>query len=247
MFFIAKFVGYLLHPFIWILIFLLFAWLTKNRYKRKRFVGVALVIALFFSNTWIIDNIFFRYEARPVLLPKGRQYQSGIVLGGFMSYDDATGEAFFNEASDRFIQTVRLYKLKYIRKIIVSGGNGSLRNNDFKEADYIRKNLLETGVPDEDIFIESNSRNTIENGRFVKRLTDSISYHDTALLITSAFHMPRAIKIFEKAGLKVKPYPCAFMVKKVQTKFTIASLLPSFYAMERWQLILRELVGRLRS
>lgn len=210
-------------------------------------MGVALAIALFFSNPWIIDNIFYHYEARPVSLPKDRQYQSGIVLGGFMSYDDATGEAYFNEASDRFIQAVRLYQLKHIQKIIVSGGNGSLRKNDFREADFVRRKLLEFGIPDRDIMIESNSRNTIENGRFVKRLTDSISYHDTALLITSAFHIPRAIRIFEKAGVKVKPYPCAFIVKQVQTKFTLASLLPSFDAMERWQLILRELVGRLKS
>ncbi|WP_336515268.1 YdcF family protein [Pollutibacter soli] len=247
MFFIAKLVGYLLHPFVWILILLLLAWFTKNKFRRKRIVGITLIVALFFSNPWIIDNIFYRYQSKPASLPADRQYQSGIVLGGFMSYDEETREAYFNEASDRFIQTVRLFQLKRIQKIIVSGGNGSLNNNDFREADFIRKNLLDAGVPDRDILIESESKNTIENGRFVKRLTDSINYHDTALLITSAFHMPRATKIFEKAGLKVKPYPCAFMVKKVQTKFTPASLLPSFDALERWQLILRELVGKLKS
>ncbi len=202
---------------------------------------------IFFSNPWIITNLMVRYQAKPVELQAGKQYQTGILLGGLMSYDEAGKQAYFNISSDRFIQTVRLYKLGHIDKIIVSGGNGSIKNNPFREADYIRKNLLDVGIPDSVIFIERNSRNTIENGLYTKQLADSIQQRDTALLITSAFHIPRAMKIFNKSGLKVKAYPCSFLVLPSDGQFGSGSLIPTMTAFDFWQIYLRELIGRLKS
>jgi len=247
LFVFSKIVGYLLQPFIWVLILLIWAYFTKNARRKKWLTRISILLLVFFSNAWIITNLLLSYQAKPVNLHPGEKFRAGILLGGFMGYDEVTGNAYFNNSSDRFIQTVRLYKLGHIDKIIVSGGNGTLKNNGFREADFIRKNLLEVGIPDSGILIERNSRNTIENGRFVKQLADSIHFNDTSLLITSAFHIPRALKIFRKTGLKVRAYPTSFLVLPSDGLFNAGSLVPSMNAPGLWHIYLRELVGNLKS
>jgi uncharacterized SAM-binding protein YcdF (DUF218 family) len=175
----------------------------------------------------------------------GEQYSAGILLGGLAGYDNTNKHAFFNASSDRFIQTLRLYKQGHIKKIIVSGGNAIFAGDNFREADFLVENLIATGVPREDILTEREAKNTIENSRFTHRITDSLQIRQPFVLITSAFHMPRAVTIFEKEGMKVRPFPCAYQVLPSDKKFNLFSLLPSANAFEHWNIYLKEQVGTL--
>jgi uncharacterized SAM-binding protein YcdF (DUF218 family) len=243
MFILSKLFGYLLNPAAWVLICLLIAWKTQRPFRRKRWLSAGLVLFLFFSNPFILQRLIQNYQWPPAPFGANEQYDAGVLLGGLMNYDDAAKEAYFNGASDRFIQTLKLYKEGHIRKIIVSGGKGSLRESPFREADYLLKNFQAMGVPREDILIDRASRNTVENASYTHRITDSIHSVKPIVLITSALHMPRSVKIFEREGIKVRPFPADYITAPVNRITTFTDFISSASIMGQWSLLIKEWIG----
>jgi uncharacterized SAM-binding protein YcdF (DUF218 family) len=245
MFIIGKILYFFLSPFVWVFILVILTALAKTENKRKKLAGIALAILLFFSNPWLINNLQYPFHAPPMPMAASERYDVGIVLGGMTSYDRVNKQGHFNMSSDRFIQTALMYKKGHIKKIIASGGqNGMFSEDNFMEADFIAKNLIDLGIPAEDIWIENQSKNTIENALFSKKIIDSNGGLKTkAVLITSAFHIPRATLSFEQAGIAVRPYPCAFSILPSATSFNAASMIPASWAMESWGSFFRELIG----
>ena len=245
MFLFSKIIAVLLSPLLWVIMLFIAAWIIKNPVKKKKIFALALVMILLFTNSWIIHSLTVQYQYKPRPMAVGEQYSAGILLGGLASYDDIYKQAFFNVSADRFIQTLKLYKQGHIRKIIVTGGNAIFADEDFREADFLVDNLVASGVPREDILSERDAKNTIENSRFTHRITDSLAINEPYVLITSAFHMPRAVSIFKNEGMAVRPFPCAYLVSPSDKKFSWQSLIPSANALNLWQLYLREQVGNL--
>ncbi len=245
MFIIGKILFFFLSPFVWVFILVIFTALAKTEAKRKKLARITLAVLLFFSNPWLINNLQYSLHAPPMPMAANEKYDVGIVLGGMTSYDRVNKEGHFNMSSDRFIQTALLYKKGHIKKIIASGGqNGIFSEDNFMEADFIAKNLIDLGIPEEDILIENQSKNTIENARFSKEIMDRNGGIKTkAVLITSAFHIPRATLTFEQAGIAVRPYPCAFSMLPSAIEFTGASMIPASWAMDSWGSFFRELMG----
>jgi uncharacterized SAM-binding protein YcdF (DUF218 family) len=174
----------------------------------------------------------------------GEKYTAGILLGGFVSYDEKNRRPFFNNASDRFIQAVRLYKQGHISKIIMTGGNALfIKDREYNEADFVVKNLVDMGIPTSDILSEKKAKNTIENSSFSKKMLDSVQVSGPYVLITSAIHMPRAVKIFSRTGMSVRPYPCDFEYTETDTGISWSNIVPSSTNFDRWNILLREFVG----
>jgi len=245
MFILSKFIGILLSPLLWIVLLSLASWFIKDSGRKRKTSRMALIMLLFFTNNWIIQNLMLQYQSSPKPMASGEQYSAGILLGGLAGYDETYKQGFFNQTSDRFIQTLRLYKEGHIRKIIVSGGNAIFAGDDFREADFLVENLLAMGVPKEDILSEREAMNTIENSRLTHRITDSLMIRGPFVLITSAFHMPRAMKTFTNEGMQVRPFPCAYLALPSDKKFGLLSLVPSANAPNLWNIYLKEQVGNL--
>lgn len=246
MFVISKIITFFLHPFIWIVLFLIAAWINRNGSRKKIFLRLALFFFIFFSNGYLPGYIWYHYQAPYAEMKAGEKYSCGILLGGFVSYDEKNNRPFFNPSSDRFIQAVRLYKQGHISRIIVTGGNALfVKDSEYSEADFVVRNLVELGIPSTDILTERKAKNTIENSIFSNRILDSAHVPGPFVLITSALHMPRAEKIFKQTGLKVRPYPCDFRVLESDIAFTWQSLLPSSASFEQWNLLLKEFAGTL--
>ncbi|MDX2045767.1 MAG: YdcF family protein [Chitinophagaceae bacterium] len=203
----------------------------------------SLILFLFFSNPYVIARLIISYQQPKTELQAGEVYSAGIVLGGFVAYDKQNNQAYFNMTSDRFIQTTRLYKKGHIKKIVVSAGSASITKTNFREADFVKTNLIELGIPEKDIITERNSRNTEENAAFSKRLLDSLQLTGPYLLITSAFHVPRASAVFKKAGMEIKSYPCAYLMIPSDAQFSWEKLLPSPYSFNQWSVYLKEIFG----
>lgn len=247
MFLLGKLIGYLLNPFFWFILLLFAIVIIRDDVKRKKLALITLLFFLFFSNPWIIKNIQLRIHSSPLPMDKTEVYEVGIVLGGMSNYDKFSKATYFNQSSDRFIQTALLYKKGHIKKVLACGGqNGLTEVSDFKEADFIAQNLKDLGIPEEDIWIENQSKNTIENAQFAKTILSvkGIS-NQKSVLITSAFHMPRAMDVFEKNGIPIRPFPCALTVYPSARKFTLNSILPVSWGMDAWGQVLKEWVGTL--
>jgi uncharacterized SAM-binding protein YcdF (DUF218 family) len=246
MFIISKIIAFFLHPFVWILLLLIAAWISRNAARKKILLRTTLIIFIFFSNGYILKNIWYHYQAPIREMNPGEHYQAAILLGGFVSYDEINHRAFFNHSADRFIQAARLYKQHHIAKIIMTGGNALfVKDKEYNEAEFVVKNLIDFGIPATDILAERKAKNTIDNAVLSGKMLDSAHIAGPYVLITSAIHMPRAEKIFRRAGMDVRPYPCDYQFSEEDTRFSWKNIVPSSSNFDLWNLLLREFMGTL--
>ncbi|TRL40513.1 YdcF family protein [Rhizobium straminoryzae] len=134
-----------------------------------------------------------------------------IVLGGAIENDvvASRGGVELNAAADRYTEALRLALSHPQAKILVSGGDGSISGRFPGEAGLAEQFFAALGVPPQRLIKDNTSRNTWENMLNTKALLAANGLTD-CLLITSGFHMPRALALFQKAGIAVVPYPVDF-------------------------------------
>jgi len=133
----------------------------------------------------------------------------GIVLLGGMIVPDvssARGTVSLNEAAERITATAELARRFPGARIIITGGSNALIFDAAVEAIFAIRQLEALGVAHERITAEEQSRNTSENAVF-SRLIANPKPGERWLLVTSAYHMPRAIGVFRTAGFPVEAYP----------------------------------------
>lgn len=143
---------------------------------------------------------------RPASLPE--RIDGIVVLGGGLegAINKIRGGYELNSAGDRFVETAILARRYPDAKILVSGGSGELLLDGEGDADTAPRLLTALGVASERLILENKSRNTDENARFSMDLIKP-QPGETWLLVTSAFHMPRSVGLFRKAGFPVIPWP----------------------------------------
>ena len=131
-----------------------------------------------------------------------------IVLGGVIAEDvsAARGAVALNESAERVTVAAELARRYPKLRIIFSGGTNALLFDKGAEAGFAVRQLEDLGVARERIVAEEQSRNTVENAVF-SRLIANPQPGQRWLLLTSAFHMPRAIAVFRAAGFPVEAYP----------------------------------------
>jgi len=131
-----------------------------------------------------------------------------VTLGGMISPDvsSARGAVALNEAAERITATAELARSYPNARIILSGGTNALIFDGAIEAVFAVRQLEALGVPHDRITAEEQSRNTIENAVF-SRLIANPKPGERWLLVTSAYHMPRAMGVFRTAGFPVEAYP----------------------------------------
>jgi uncharacterized SAM-binding protein YcdF (DUF218 family) len=136
-----------------------------------------------------------------------------VVLGGAIvpEISMARGPAALNEAAERITVTAELAHRYPSARIVFSGGSGSLFDAT-AEAPIAVKEFEALGIAHERITAEEQSRNTIENAVF-SRLVAQPKPDERWLLVTSAFHMPRAIAAFRAAGFPVEAYPVDYRTR----------------------------------
>lgn len=130
-----------------------------------------------------------------------------VVLGGGESPELSAvwQQSQFNAAAERVMVLPALAKRFPEAQIVFTGGSGSVLNPDFKGADGLASYLHQLGLS-ERVLLERESRNTFENAQLTAQLLNGVP-QQSWLLVTSAFHMPRSVGIFEQQGWRVIPYP----------------------------------------
>lgn len=131
-----------------------------------------------------------------------------VVLGGAITPDvsAARGMVALNEAAERITAAAELARRYPNARIIYAGGSNALVADRVAEAPYAVSELEALGVAHDRVTAEEQSRNTMENAVF-SRLIAQPKPGERWLLVTSAFHMPRAIGAFRAAGFPVEAYP----------------------------------------
>ena len=136
-----------------------------------------------------------------------------VVLGGSIDPDlsIAYHTPVIRSAADRIVAAAALGRRYPNARIIFSGGSADLFANDAREADYAGQIFESLGIGKDRLIMERRSRNTYENAVFSKEVA-SPKQGERWLLVTSAYHMPRAVGLFRKAGFPVEPYPVDWRV-----------------------------------
>jgi len=109
------------------------------------------------------------------------------------------------------------------------------------EGEYLRDIAEKLGVPSNIILLTENVQNTDQEAKAVVKLLNKEV--PNIILVTSAFHMPRAQKVFEAAGIVVSPFSVDFLSGADNTK--IMDFMPDAEAFEDTSFFVRELIGRL--
>lgn len=243
-FFLSKVLLYFTYPYVWIAILLIIAWRIKNSGTKRKLRIAALGTFLFFSNSIVFDEFMRTWEVDGVSYDDVEHYDVAIVLGGMASFNKDVDRLEFRRGADRIIQAVKLYKLGKVDRILISGDSGSLMDDGLNEALQAKEYLLDFGVNENDIILESESKNTHENAAFTKETLKEHPEIKTKLLITSAFHMRRAYACFVNEGIE-----CDIFTTDHYTGsrwFSLDRLLiPKISVMVDWQILTKEWFGYL--
>jgi uncharacterized SAM-binding protein YcdF (DUF218 family) len=241
MFFVfSKLLIVFIYPLTWIAAFLIAGLVVKKVQLKRKLIVTGTALLLIFSNPFLLDQFAKRWDVPSASLKNTKPYSCAIVLGGFTS-EDSNGNGFFNGAADRFIEGVKLLNTGKVSHILISSGNGNLFHDKFREADWVKTQLVLFKVPDSCILIENRSRNTLENAAFSKLVLNSRRLQPPYVLVTSAFHMRRSLGIFKKAGLEVIPYSCNYIAGA--DGVSLGEFIPSADALDTWNTYIKQLVG----
>lgn len=137
-----------------------------------------------------------------------------VVLGGGIdsALSAARGTPSLTRHADRLTAAAILARRHPDAKVLVASGEAALLPEGAPEAPFMRQLLVDLGVAEDRILVESKSRNTAENAVNARLLAEP-GPDERWLLVTSAFHMPRSIGCFRRLGWDVEPYPVDYVTK----------------------------------
>ncbi len=214
-------------------------------------LAVLLVIGAAPTGALLIAPLENRFPAPPANLPPP---YGVVVLGGAIDDDitRARGQTTFDEGAERLTEAAILARRYPSARIVYTGGSNSLLGRPSSEAEDARRLLVAMGVDPQRITLESRSRNTDENARFTAAIVHPES-DQTWLVVTSAYHMPRAMGLFRKAGFAAIAYPVDYRTEGGRSDWRLNVSLPRGLALfdlaaHEWVgLLAYRLTGRINS
>ena len=242
MFILEKFVSNLLiSPALFIIIVLVGASLM-DRFNFQRFKRIFIIISI----TFYIISIRPTKELlvrviEPQKISTVDEVQATevyVLLGGGITEGTPIGDIPTDSAYSRIVETAILYN-KYPKKIIITGGRVYDEDSPSESSVY-RDVLISLGIPRRDIILEEESRNTLENALFTKKILDEREL-TSITLITSATHMFRARNAFTSTGLEVAIAPSGYISNK--SKYKVLDFIPSSHNLDFFLRALWEYVG----
>ncbi len=246
MFFIlSKILSFLFHPFSWILILFIVSWISKIEKRKKLFFKIGVISLLFFTNSVIFLEFTRLWEPRGIKIEQVEHHDLGIVLGGMFEFDNSTERLSIRRGGDRIWQTIHLYHLGKIDKILITGDNGYVLDKGLNESQQLKEVMVDMGIPETDILVENKSKNTHENALFTKKIIDSLySSPPKTLLITSALHMKRSKACFEKVGFSdFNTFSTDHYTGKDRNYFFDQYIIPNESNLTNWFNLIHEVSG----
>ena len=225
---------------IMLLIIVILIGLIKNK---KKLIYIAIGV-LYLLSTPIFSNNFFK-------LVEGNEYRKPIsaidstdaivVLSGMLEINEVGDSTYIEWGdADRFFGGIALFNEDKAQKLVFTGGKMPWDKAKKTEGDVLKEYAISDGIPSNKIFITKNVENTADEAEAVKEL---IRPSKKIILVTSAFHMYRAKRLFEKQGFIVIPYKVDYKAAGSST-VTVMDFLPSAGNLGMTESGMREILGR---
>jgi len=239
MIYLHKILPLIFSPLIMIIVLIFVGLITSS--KKISLIGVIILIV---CSLPIVSNKLVAYLESDYQLSKPSNIASAdaiVVLSGMIrTVNSKEGLDYeFSEASDRIFAGINLFKEKKAPKLILTRGKLPW-SVGIPEGEYLKEIAIINGISENNILLTENVENTDQEAKAIKKLLSEDKHK--VLLVTSAFHMPRAQIVFEAAGINVVPFPVDF--QKGLSKITFMSFMPSANALSGTSFFVREMIGR---
>lgn len=250
--FLSKLLPLFVYPLGITCISLLIALVLCFRRSKYTFVPIlfALILLLTTGNSRVSQYLLKSLEWQNLPPQEMPTADAIVVLGGSsksVAYPRVLPD--LNEHGDRIIYAAQLYQEEKAPVILLSGGRIKWYGDEESEAQDMAKILELMGIPSSAILQEGDSVNTHENAIFTQKILEEQGINKI-LLVTSAFHMPRSLKIFQHLGIDAIPAPTDFYISQqelqeidhsVQSK--ILSFMPSTHNLDHTTMVIKEYIG----
>ncbi|MFC4100409.1 YdcF family protein [Paenibacillus xanthanilyticus] len=205
--------GFLLPPGLFILILFFFCfWLYKRNMRFSIYLSIVTLL-LYISLTPLAGELLIKPLEHRYVTPTNIKGDVIILLGGGVTLDtrdiDGVGHPMPSTAN-RILTTARVYMKTQLPVILSSG---QLYQDVGNEAIVDKRLLMSLGVPGDKIILEAQSLSTTENAEFTGQLLKNHKFKQP-ILVTSAYHMPRAIMNFTEIGVSVLPIPTDYLTSR---------------------------------
>jgi uncharacterized SAM-binding protein YcdF (DUF218 family) len=226
-------------------LFLIFFLIILGTIIKSKKITLFGVVILIFCSLPIISNKLIHYLEKDYTLQDASAINNAdaiVVLSGMLKtikVDDKL-KYEFSEGVDRILSGIDLFKNNKASLLILTKGQVPW-SLGIPEGEYLKEFAIKFGVPKKSILLTDNVQNTDQEAKSVKKLLNSNDAK--VILITSAFHMPRAKKVFEASNIKVIPFAVDFI--NSHQKLTFMSFIPSAGALSSTSFFVREMIGRL--
>jgi len=225
--------------------FLVMVLITWGIVFRSRIASVLAVSILIICSLPIFSNKLITSLENEYILSDTSSAKTAdaiVVLSGMVrTINGKNGLSYeWAEASDRIFAGIELIKKNKAPIMVLTAGKLPWSVGK-SEGEYLRDVAIKYGVPNKNILLTENVENTDQEAKAVAKLLNKAS--PKIILVTSAFHMPRAQKVFEAAGIKIEPFAVDFL--SGAGKYTIMNFIPSSGALNQTSFFIREHIGRL--
>ena len=196
---IAVLVGELLVAYNIIIYTMIFGLEAQDVYLHSPVFLVTSLIAVTVIYGSVSFVIFMIYSVFLMIIPRSKDFDYVIIHGAGL----INGEKVSKLLQQRLDKAILVYrKDPSPTKLIPSGGKGS--DESISEAEAMKRYLLEQGIPERDIIMEDKSTTTLENLKFSKDIIDSREGRKYTALVTSNYHVYRALRYCRRVGLRCK-------------------------------------------
>ena len=249
-FLLSKLLDVALSPIGWVLVLLALAipWRRprrRARWKRQRlFGGLALFVLWFFSTEVVANALFHRLEHQVESTNQPNEvYDAVVLLGGVGEerIEVESGQLAFNDNVERLIATHRVLADGHARFAILSGAAAFPDLAAHSEARMLARQLALWGIAPSRLILEEQALNTHENATYSKEIAIQRGFAKV-LIITSAFHMPRAVECFGAVGMPVDTLVVDYRAPE-RTRGFPNSILPRTAFFDMSSAYFRELFG----
>jgi uncharacterized SAM-binding protein YcdF (DUF218 family) len=247
--YLHKLLPLLLSPIVVVL-----ALVLVGAWRRSRAILVAAALVLWTLSTPVIADALLRaVEGHRVRLEAATMPKADavVVLSGMLTHVQGKKGLVseWGEAADRLFGGLELMQADNAPRLVLTRGLLPWQGKIRAEGEILREIAIAAGVPAEKILLTAPAMNTADEAVGVRQLLSGTASGSTSgptprvLLVTSAFHMPRSKALFERQGLTVIEYPVDLRVD--ETRGAPMKYLPDSEALDRSDIALRELLGRL--
>jgi uncharacterized SAM-binding protein YcdF (DUF218 family) len=224
---------------------LVLLWRLRSRWAGALLIGFGVGVITLSASPLVAERLMGSLEAPypPLVAADCPKADAIVLLGGAMRprlHDDWRPR--LHRGSDRIWEAARLYHAGCAPLVVVSAGGGVEPPCRGAEIEGIAELLGDLGVPREALLLEAESRNTQGNAAFSRAILEPLGA-DRVLLVTSAWHLRRAVALFEREGFEVVPVGADY--RSFQTCGGLGCFVPSVDALEGSGLVLKERLGLL--